>query len=302
MRRALAVAAALLALAGCNLLRPHRPAPAPSVHYVVGQPYQADGVWRYPRPQFDLDETGLAVPTTRNSGLTADGEVADPTAMAAAHPSLPLPAIARVTNLDTGLQVLVRVNDRGPAQRGRAIALTPRAIALLGGAGQPALRVRVQVLGEESRQLAGQYCGAEAAPLAMAAAPTADVKSESLAPPPGAQQAAVRALATGPQPQAAAPVATGAPIPLRLPEQVWRVSPHPGGLFIELGTFSRPEYALLLAQRMAALGAQATTDYDAPRDRAFRVRIGPLPNAAAADAVLTRCLQAGIADARILAE
>ena len=300
MRYALAVGAALLTLSGCSLLRHHGPAPTASLHYVVGQPYQTGGIWHYPRAEFDLDETGLAVATTRNSGLTADGEVADPSAMAAAHPTLQLPAIARVTNLDTGLQVLVRVNDRGPAQRGRALGLTPRAIALLGGRGQPVLRVRIQVLEAESHQVAVQLGGGDAPALQVAAAPEGKVTSESLAPPPGVRQTAPQAVRTGPQATQAAVPASGPPIPLRLPEQVSRVAPRPGGLYLELGTFSRPDYAEVMQQRFSYLGAQASADYDAPRDRAFRVRIGPLATVAEADAMLSRCLQAGIADARIL--
>ena len=60
-----------------------------------------------------------------------------------------------------GDQVLVRVNDRGPALRGRVIALTPRAIALLGGGNASVLRVRVQVQETESRQLVAALAGAD---------------------------------------------------------------------------------------------------------------------------------------------
>jgi rare lipoprotein A len=301
LRRLPAVLAALLALGGCNLLA-QRHAPAPSVHYVVGQPYQADGMWHYPRERFDLDETGLAVATTRKSGLTADGEVADPTALAAAHPSLQLPALARVTNLDTGLQTVVRVNDRGPAQRGRALALTPRAIALLGGPAGGVLRVRLQVLEAESRQLAGAARGAEAPPLPVTAAPAGVVKSETLAPPPGVQQSAAAPLLATPQPKQSAPMPAAAAIPLRLPEKLFQVPPHPGALYVELGTFGRLEYAELMRRRMAFLGAQTSTSYDAPRDRAYRVRIGPLPDVASADAALTRSLQAGVAEGHIIVD
>lgn len=301
MRRVATAAVALLGLAGCHLLG-RQPAPAPGLHYEIGQPYQADGVWQYPRAQFDLDETGLAVATTRTHGLTADGETADPTALAAAHPSLQLPAIARVTNLETGLQVLVRVNDRGPAQRGRAIALTPRAIDLLGGRGSPVLRVRIQVLEAESRQLARELSGAEGPALAVAAAPQSELKTETLAPPPGVQQEAARPLAAGPQPKPASAAASLAKIPLRLPEQVSRVPARPGALYVELAAFSRMEYAELLRQRLIELGAQTFSNYGAPRDRAFLVRVGPLATVAEADAVLGRTLQAGLQEARIVVE
>jgi len=302
LRRAAALLAAALALAGCNLLRPKHPVVA-SLHYELGAPYQSDGVWHYPRPQFDLDETGLAVPTTRTTGLTADGEVADATALAAAHPTLPLPALVRVTNLETGLQVLVRVNDRGPPQRGRAIALTPRAMALLGGAGQAVMRVRVKVVEAESRQMAGAIAGPEAAPLPVAAAPTGDVKAESLPPPPGIKVASARPLASGPTPRAtAAPTQAADTVPLRLPEQVSRVPAHPGALYVELATFSRQAAADVMSRRFAGLGAQTTTNYDAPRDSAFAVRIGPLPDVATADGVVTRLLAAGVAAPTILVE
>jgi rare lipoprotein A len=296
-----AVLAAVLALAGCH--RAPRPAATAQPHVVLGAPYQSDGVWNYPRPQFDLDETGLAVATTRNAGLTADGEVADPSALAAAHPTLPLPALARVTNLDTGLQVLVRVNDRGPAQRGRIIALTPRAIALLGGEGRAVLPVRVQVMEAESRQMAASLTtGAEVPPPPVATAAPGEVKAETLAPPPGVRLAAARAVRTGPQarPVAASAAAGGAEVPLRLPEQVFQVPPHPGALYVQLGTFSRLSAAEVMRQRFARLGARTATSYDAPRDRAYSVRIGPLADVAAADAALTRALAAGAAEPRLL--
>ncbi len=301
MRRLAALLTVAVALVGCNLLRPRQVA-VPSVHYVLGPPYQSDGMWHYPRPQYDLDETGLAVATTRTTGLTADGELADPTALAAAHPTLPLPALARVTNLETGLQVLVRVNDRGPPQRGRAIALTPRAIALLGGAANAVMRVRIQVVEAESRQMASVTAGPEAAPLPVAAAPAGEVKAESLAPPPGVKVAAARPIAAAPAPKAPTVAPVLASVPLRLPEQVSRVPAAPGALYVQLATFSRQAAADVMSRRFAGLGAQTSTSYDAPRDSAFAVRIGPLPDVAAADAMVTRLLGAGVAEPRILVE
>lgn len=294
--------ALLLALPSCT--HRLRQASAPSgVQYVVGPPYQAGGAWHYPRAQFDYDESGLAVPTAQAIGLTANGESLDPTAMAAAHPSLQLPCVAKVTNLDTGLQVLVRINDRGPPERGRLIALTPRVMQLLGAAGQATARVRVQVQEAESRWLAANLqTAAEAAPVQVAVVPTGSVQKEDLPPPPGAApQRPARPLPTGPQPKAAA-VTASAPVLLRLPEQVTRVPPRPGGLYVEAGTFGRAQYAEILRARLASLGAQVSTRYDAPRDRAYRVRIGPLANPAVADVVLERTARAGVADARIVAE
>ncbi len=303
MIRRLLPLAAVAVLAGCGLFR-HRPRPRPApsvVSFVVGAPYQAGGVWRYPHESFSSDETGLATVTERLSGLTDDGERADPDAMAAAHPTLQLPAIARVTDLDTGLQVVVRVNDRGPERRGRVIALTPRVLALLGAAGQDAVRVRVTVLEDESRQLAAQVNAGGTPYLNIQAAPEASVATETLAPPPGVGQAPARPLPGGPAVREVA-ASTAAPIPLRLPELVTQVAPSPGALFVEAGTFNGLQYANLLARRLAFLGARATTSYAASRDRAYRVVIGPLYGVADADAMLDRVIDAGIGDARIVAE
>ena len=71
-------------------------------------------MWHYPREDFRYDATGLAERLPDRSGLTADGEAFDPASMAGAHPTLQLPSIARVTNLENGRQVA------GPPQRPRA--------------------------------------------------------------------------------------------------------------------------------------------------------------------------------------
>ena len=110
-----------LLLAGCG---PRKAAQAPGAHYVVGPAYQAGGVWRYPAEDFQLDATGVATVLPDRAGLTADGEAYDAAAMAAAHPTLQLPAVAVVTNLETGAQAVVRVNDRGPDNPARVIGLT----------------------------------------------------------------------------------------------------------------------------------------------------------------------------------
>jgi len=286
-----------LALAGCGA---PGPAPRPAPHYVVGEPYQSGGVWRYPREQFAYTDTGLAVVDSRAAGLTADGELFDQTALAAAHRTLQLPALARVTNLETGRAVLVRVNNRGPANPGRLIALTRRAAELLGASATVPFRVRVQLMENESRQLAGGL--ATVAPLQVATAPRGNVATESLAPPAGAAQSGrVRVAAAEPSAPAAAAVVTEG-VPLRLPEQVSQVPVSPGVLYVECGTFARREYAAIMAAGLAGLGARVSTDYSAPRDAAWRVRIGPLRDVAEADAALDRALHAGVSDARIIVD
>ena len=77
---------------------------------------------------------------------TSTGETYDMYQMTAAHPTLPLPSYARVTRLDNGRSVVVRVNDRGPFLRGRLIDLSYLAASKLGYVGQGHTKVEVELL------------------------------------------------------------------------------------------------------------------------------------------------------------
>jgi rare lipoprotein A len=286
-----------LALVGCM----PRGGPPPAPHYVVGEPYRAGGVWRYPREQFTYADTGLAVMARSGEGLTADGETFDESALAAAHRTLQLPALARVTNLENGREVVVRINDRGPDDPHRLIALTRRAVELLGAPASTPFRVRVQLMEAESRQLAGGM--AVIAPLQVATAPKGTVESESLAPPAGTVASdRGRTASVLPGAPAAPAAAAAAAVPLRLPEQVWQGARAPGRLYVECGSFSGLQYASIMQAQLAGLGARTTTDYNAPREAAYRVRLGPFDDTASADAALDRALGAGVSDARIIVD
>jgi len=156
----------------------------------------------------------------------------------------------------------------------------------------------VEVLQAESLRVAADAHGG-AATLALAAAPTTDVQQELLPLPPGAQAGQGHALTAKP---ALAALPSPASVPLRLPDTATRVAPRPGGLYVEAAALGHLDYARMLRDRLASLGAQVSTSYDAPRELAYRVRIGPLPTVAAADAMLARVIRAGITGARIVAE
>ncbi len=300
-RRGLVAVAIAAALPGCALFRRRKPAAPPALlRYAIGPPYQAGGVWRYPRESFDAVETGLATVIGAHEAFATDGVRYDPTALVAAHPTLQLPCVARVTNLETGLSLLVRLDDRGPASPARALALSTRAARLLGAASAASvLRVRIEVQEAASRALADALA-ADRDRIAVTAAPTASVLEEALPPPGSAARAAAERTVPAPSPAAAAaPAPTVLP---RLPEQLARYPVRATELFVDLGAFSGPTYARRLAARLADLGARLDTDYAAPRDRAWRVRIGPLASVAEADAMLDRTLAAGVVDARIVVD
>ncbi len=124
--------------------------------FKVGKPYNVAGRTYFPEESYSYDETGIAswYGPGFHGGKTANGEDYNQTELTAAHRTLQLPALVRVTNMENGRSVVVRVNDRGPFARGRIIDVSERAANLLKMKGSGTARVRVQVLAEESRLLA----------------------------------------------------------------------------------------------------------------------------------------------------
>jgi rare lipoprotein A len=295
---------ALPLLAGCAA-----PLPAPAPRYVVGAPYEMGGVWSYPREDFQLVQTGLAaIAADQRAGRrTANGEIYDPAALTAAHRTLQLPAIVEVTNLQTGLQLQLRVNDRGPANPGRVLELSRRAAELLGVPPGGTAQLRLAVQGGPSRMLAAGLPQPDAPAIVIAAVPVAAVQREDLPPPPGATQAArVREARALPGPRGTAAIeASPSQVPARLPETVSRVPAAPGRLLIEASSFTRRDAADRQAARLRGLGARVETLGGGGRGGgtpSFRVRIGPFASVAEADRALEGTLRAGVSEARIIVD
>ena len=118
--------------------------------YQIGKPYTIRGKKYYPKLDPNLKQTGLASWYGPNfhGRLTANGEVYDQYGLSAAHPTMPLPSYAKVTNLENGSSVIVRVNDRGPFSKKRVIDLSARAAQLLGYTKQGIAKVRVEYAGK----------------------------------------------------------------------------------------------------------------------------------------------------------
>lgn len=118
-------------------------------HYKVGQPYQVGGRWYHPREQPGYDRVGIAswYGSDFHGRKTANGEIFDMHALTAAHPTLPMPSYAYVTNPSNGRTILVRINDRGPYVGERMIDLSRRSAHELGLLSGGTGRVRVQYAG-----------------------------------------------------------------------------------------------------------------------------------------------------------
>ena len=125
-------------------------------YYKVGNPYEINGVTYVPKFDPTYDETGIAswYAGGFNGEKTANGELYDSDQLTAAHRTLPLPSLVRVTNLDNGRALILRVNDRGPFSRARIIDVSKRAAQLLGFEGKGTAKVRVQIMVKESEALA----------------------------------------------------------------------------------------------------------------------------------------------------
>lgn len=125
-------------------------------HFKVGKPYVIDGTTYVPQEDYSYDETGIAswYGPGFHGRYTANGEVYDSTQLTAAHRTLPMPSLVRVTNLDNGKSVVMRVNDRGPFARSRILDMSSRGADLLDFKKQGTAKVRVQILSEESRAIA----------------------------------------------------------------------------------------------------------------------------------------------------
>ncbi|MEX3009025.1 septal ring lytic transglycosylase RlpA family protein [Hoeflea sp. TYP-13] len=117
--------------------------------YKVGKPYRVKGRWFHPKEEKDYDKKGMASWYGPNfhGRLTANGEIYDQYHLSAAHPTFPMPSYARVTNLKNGHSVVVRVNDRGPFEKGRIIDVSSRTADLLEMKREGVANVRVQYIG-----------------------------------------------------------------------------------------------------------------------------------------------------------
>ncbi|CAH0340768.1 septal ring lytic transglycosylase RlpA family protein [Rhizobium sp. CECT 9324] len=125
------------------------PVPKGGGRAMVGKPYTVKGKVYVPKDNPGYDKTGIAswYGTAFHGRQTANGELYDQYHLSAAHPTLPLPSYARVTNLANGSSVVVRINDRGPFHAGRIIDLSNKTADMLDMAHSGTGKVRVQYVG-----------------------------------------------------------------------------------------------------------------------------------------------------------
>ncbi len=299
--RAALVGFVLVGIAGCGTDRGGEGA------YKVGNPYQINGVWYYPKDDPFYDETGVAswYGHDFHGKATANGERYDMGALTAAHRTLPMPTIVRVTNLENGRSLRLRVNDRGPYARGRIIDVSRRAATLLGFIDKGTARVRVQFegkgeVGVEPPEDEDEVAAAQ--PGTMKAAPVATVASNALAPPPGATAATPRETAVPIRVASTAPSVASAS-DAGLDGVVTTVAvPAQTQLWVQIGAFLSRSNADRAVEGLVYAGRARVTQSVVSGKPLYRVRFGPFATVDEADSMLNKVIDRGQNGAHIVVE
>ncbi|HYM32027.1 MAG TPA: septal ring lytic transglycosylase RlpA family protein [Candidatus Cybelea sp.] len=282
--------------------------------YKVGQPYQVAGVWYYPQEDPNYDETGIAswYGAPFHGQNTANGEQYDQNALTAAHKTLPMPSFARVTNLENGRSIIVRINDRGPFVNGRIIDLSRRSAQLLAIDQNGTARVRVQAVnpsspGSDGAMVARASNGIEQPK--VAALPRGEVTAEALPPPPGVKGQAGPQIAgsgsaagSGAVSSVALAGSAAAAAPSLDQQAVLQMPVRPTNIYVQVGAFTQYDNANRLRARLAGVGPAKVTSAVVKGTEFFRVRIGPLQSVDQADGMLDRVIGLGQPDAHIVVD
>jgi peptidoglycan lytic transglycosylase len=304
-----------------------QPVPKGGGRYLVGQPYEIAGQSYEPREDPSYDRTGQAswYGELFHGRRTANGEIYDMDRLSAAHPTLPLPVYAQVTNLQNGRSVVVRVNDRGPFKHDRIIDLSRRSADVLGFRRSGTAPVRVKYLrraplsGDDSYER--QYLANlglkqfAVAPRAKPGSPdpiaTASLPGGTTPPLPERVERSIAAASLqNPEPGASGTVATSSWETMQAsPDSTGSIAPlaqKPSpvapayGPAIQAGSFKNRDNA---ERARVKLGGIAPVEVDAIEvggETFYRVRVGPFRDEIEAAAALSGVSNAGYHGAKIV--
>lgn len=251
------------------------PDATPMPHYgpVKASPYVVLGKKYYPmQSAHAYRESGTASwYGTKFHGLkTANGETYDLYGMTAAHKTLPLPSYVKVTNLDNGKTVTLRVNDRGPFYSDRIIDLSFAAAKKLGYAEKGVARVKVEGIDPEQ-----WWAQRGQKPPVMG----------SYSPPEPVQTSVVEVYVPPVQQHA------GAVLPVEVSPQA-----ESRGIYLQVGAFANPDAAQLLRDKVSSLSTATVRVSSVVRDQQVlhRVRIGPLGSTRQAEELRQQVQYAGL--------
>ena len=274
--------------------------------YHVGKPYQVAGRWFEPHEDPDYDKKGTAswYGEAFNRRKTSNGEWFDMTRLTAAHPTLPLPSYVKVTNLENGREVVVRVNDRGPFVGTRIIDLSKRSAEVLDFKNKGKAQVRVQYIGPAPLNDNGRHLMAmnqeldRGTPMRKMIA-KADRRKGNM-PTEEVQIAAAKPKKQAPPPPPPEPEFETASYE---PEQVATPEPAPvseATYFVQLGSFSDADNATRARDQFASVWPVQFIELYGASGPVYRVRLGPISSTADAETALIDAQAAGYGDARLI--
>jgi rare lipoprotein A len=269
--------------------------------YKVGNPYNVGGVWYYPARDLAYDETGIGswYGDEFAGKLTANGEIFDPEKITAAHKTLPMPSVVRVTNLDNGRSLVVRVNDRGPFVPGRVIDLSRESARLLGFKDQGLAKVRVKLLAEQSLRLEDlakqglfpQVEGKPDTPMPEFSAVGASDVTFS------ATSNSGRSNYNAEDGQSAIDLLSNAHV-----GEVINVPPIETSIWVQVGAFHSETNAVNVLSRIERVSAGQVSRVNLDGQVLHRVRLGPVSAVGEADRLLSAVFDLGFKGARIIVD
>jgi rare lipoprotein A len=254
--------------------------------YHVGSPYKIAGRTYTPHEQPGYTKVGLAswYGEAFHRRKTSNGEWFDMETMTAAHPTLPLPSYAKVTNLENGKQVIVRVNDRGPFVDTRVMDLSKRAADSLGYRNKGIAKVKVQLIGPAPLHDSNAHM------MAMNDAMNS-----------GASMNQIAAMAQGgADVQVATARARKKPVVAMEETQVAEVTPQ-SGYMVRVAVFHDRANADSAYQALAEYGPTQIVKAVGASGPLYRVEIGPIESEQDAQVALNNAVSSGYEDARIVA-
>lgn len=303
------LAAGLLALAGCNEMKlalhvvkklgleteetEPLPAAAEEEGYKLGEPYEIDHVWYFPNYDANYDRTGVAswYGHPFHGRPTANGERYDMNDVTAAHPTLPLPSRVRVTNLENGRQLVLRVNDRGPFIDGRLIDVSRRAAQLLGFYRKGLAEVRVEYLGLDHLEPDVPWPADSPKARLANGTPSATAMAHGVA---SSTAAVERPLAK--------PLGTEASNPAQAENRHSAAGrSRSRGFLVEAAALDQRDDADRLSAVVRSLGTVAVEPERRGGRVVYAVRIGPVDSDDEAATILAQLNRAGLTDSHIIA-
>lgn len=254
--------------------------------YKVGKPYKISGQWYYPKEDYIYSEVGIASWYGKDfhAKKTANGENYDMNTLTAAHRTLPLPSIVRVTNLENGRSLVLRVNDRGPYAKNRIIDISKRGAQLLGFQTQGTAKVRVDLLEDESKELKAALLN-EPMPTRYDTPKKTTAYAANRISIPKRQIEVYKA--TGP--------AASAPVSYQASNTSTGKS-----YFVQAGAFSKQDTAHSLSRKLTQFGNARVAEADVDGKRFYRVRLGPFSFPEEAEVTLAKVRNYGIQNASVV--